>query len=347
MRRTSLTPIPNGTSQSEAIRSRSKRKMSDISNNPHENVFSSTFPAELEEEFATALFEYGLKQSSPKILISLMPQFPGLNTEHIKSHLQKYRIHNDRSKAEFMEYYRENIRGAFANWLSTRAWEDEPSQIPRSLSSSSWHAASSSSSSAVIPVLPNPAKVAGYSDPYTSDHMKRSRGGSINQVEVLQQAEHLLNDWNALYNETYNEYEHFVKYLEHNEQRLLTLPSSQSHHADQHLISTVSRSSMDVIPRYSGARDSIDTGSHSQIAASSPSASSSVLAAMVTDSQAYESVNYLQLHQSAPYVERQQDHDDDEDGQDQNQDDESGERSSSETNLPLANLAASSHLASI
>jgi hypothetical protein len=36
-----------------------------------------------------------------------MPEFDSLNTEHIKSHLQKYRI---RSKEEFQEFYHKNIK---------------------------------------------------------------------------------------------------------------------------------------------------------------------------------------------------------------------------------------------
>ena len=42
-----------------------------------------------EEELAlaTAIFELGLKYSSPKVLLGLMPESAGLNTEHLKSHL--------------------------------------------------------------------------------------------------------------------------------------------------------------------------------------------------------------------------------------------------------------------
>lgn len=36
-----------------------------------------------------------------------MPEYMNLNTEHIKSHLQKYRI---RSKEEFHEFYEKYIR---------------------------------------------------------------------------------------------------------------------------------------------------------------------------------------------------------------------------------------------
>ena len=58
----------------------------------------STFdlPLNLESLLASIIFETGLKNSSPKSLMSLIDPCPELNTEHIKSHLQKYRIHGDR-----------------------------------------------------------------------------------------------------------------------------------------------------------------------------------------------------------------------------------------------------------
>ncbi|CAN0103586.1 unnamed protein product, partial [Laminaria digitata] len=49
--------------------------------------------------FAAAIFELGLKHSSPKVLMKLMPpKAERLTTEHIKSRLQKYRLHAHRSK---------------------------------------------------------------------------------------------------------------------------------------------------------------------------------------------------------------------------------------------------------
>ena len=47
------------------------------------------YPKQYEAEFATAIFEVGLKNSSPKVLMALMPSFINLSTEHLKSHLQK------------------------------------------------------------------------------------------------------------------------------------------------------------------------------------------------------------------------------------------------------------------
>ncbi|KAJ1448560.1 hypothetical protein M885DRAFT_138825 [Pelagophyceae sp. CCMP2097] len=65
----------------------------------------------LERDFAMAVFEIGLRQSSPKVLKGLMLPCPeALTTEHIKSHLQKYRLHYERSKEEFLGHYRKYLR---------------------------------------------------------------------------------------------------------------------------------------------------------------------------------------------------------------------------------------------
>lgn len=68
--------------------------------------------SKLEQEFAIAVFEIGLRQSSPKVLKGLMlpTDVGGLTTEHIKSHLQKYRMHYERSKEEFLGHYRKYLK---------------------------------------------------------------------------------------------------------------------------------------------------------------------------------------------------------------------------------------------
>jgi hypothetical protein len=53
-----------------------------------------------------------------------MPEYSELNTEHIKSHLQKYRIHRQRSKDEFAEFFEQHIRESFQKWESNRGWDD-------------------------------------------------------------------------------------------------------------------------------------------------------------------------------------------------------------------------------
>jgi len=74
---------------------------------------------EIDMEIAIACFELGLKHSSPKVLLGLMPDSAtaGLTSEHLKSHLQKYRLNSGRSKDEFKTLFRNQIREAFAGWI--------------------------------------------------------------------------------------------------------------------------------------------------------------------------------------------------------------------------------------
>jgi hypothetical protein len=89
-------------------------------------LFETCFPKEYEPDFCTAVFELGLKHSSPKVLMSLMPLFTNLHSEHLKSHLQKYRIHHERSKDEFLAFYNEFMRDDFHAWEERKGWESRP-----------------------------------------------------------------------------------------------------------------------------------------------------------------------------------------------------------------------------
>jgi hypothetical protein len=89
-------------------------------------LFETCFPKEYEPDFCTAVFELGLKHSSPKVLMSLMPLFTNLHSEHLKSHLQKYRIHHERSKDEFLAFYNEFMRDDFQTWEERKGWESRP-----------------------------------------------------------------------------------------------------------------------------------------------------------------------------------------------------------------------------
>ena len=89
-------------------------------------LFESCFPKEFEPDFCTAVFELGLKHSSPKVLMSLMPLFTNLHSEHLKSHLQKYRIHHERSKDEFLAFYNEFMKDEFLIWEDKKGWETRP-----------------------------------------------------------------------------------------------------------------------------------------------------------------------------------------------------------------------------
>ncbi|KAG2770353.1 hypothetical protein PC129_g15728 [Phytophthora cactorum] len=61
---------------------------------------------DLHLRFVAAIFDLGLKNASPKTLLPMMNKSnpeSGLTTEHLKSHLQKYRINYQRSRQEFQE----------------------------------------------------------------------------------------------------------------------------------------------------------------------------------------------------------------------------------------------------
>ncbi len=167
-------------------------------------LFEVKFPKEYEAAFATAVFELGLKHSSPKIIMPLMPVDKSLSTEHIKSHLQKYRIHHQRSKEEFMSYYNNHIREAFKSWEANRGWERQSSLSSSSLhnthqhteftkndhSSSTGRLHSSHSSSATL----------------HSDHDQSHSGlGSVEAVskeELLKKADSMIQEWRNLYQDS-------------------------------------------------------------------------------------------------------------------------------------------------
>jgi len=118
----------NSNSSSDRKRRRNNRNDNDDSNtitdinlnDNNNNLFQMKLDHDEEIELAKSIFEIGLKNSSPKVLIALMPFYPNLNTEHIKSHLQKYRIHYNKSKDEFIQYYLNNIKNPYIDWVDAK-----------------------------------------------------------------------------------------------------------------------------------------------------------------------------------------------------------------------------------
>lgn len=71
------------------------------------------WPDELHRLFVAAIFDVGLKNASPKALLALMGSAgpgAGLTTEHLKSHLQKYRLNYERSRQEFLDFYDQSAK---------------------------------------------------------------------------------------------------------------------------------------------------------------------------------------------------------------------------------------------
>ena len=74
-----------------------------------------------ERAVAGAVFELGLRQCSPKVIQGLLARGAAagspaaeLTTEHIKSHLQKYRQHHDRSRQPFRDHFKRCLRAPAA-----------------------------------------------------------------------------------------------------------------------------------------------------------------------------------------------------------------------------------------
>jgi SHAQKYF class myb-like DNA-binding protein len=86
-----------------------------------------TWTDDLHVKFVTSIFDCGLKTSSPKLLHQLMePSCSNVEvptTEHIKSHLQKYRAN--------MQKYRKEIVGLFTESYNS-ALKQQQTEVPRS-----------------------------------------------------------------------------------------------------------------------------------------------------------------------------------------------------------------------
>eukprot|EP01038_Epipyxis_sp_PR26KG_P014170 gene14170-19012_t len=89
-----------------------------------EKLYNIPLPMEVLTRYTSAIFELGLRHSSPKLIMALMPQCSELNTEHIKSHLQKYRIHNERSREEFILFYNTYMKESLEEWENRQGWND-------------------------------------------------------------------------------------------------------------------------------------------------------------------------------------------------------------------------------
>ena len=71
------------------------------------------WPEVLHRDFVAAIFDVGLKNSSPNAILDFMSSAanPDVTTERIKSHLQKFRLNRTKSQADFMVSYDESLKG--------------------------------------------------------------------------------------------------------------------------------------------------------------------------------------------------------------------------------------------
>ncbi|OWZ12158.1 hypothetical protein PHMEG_00014724 [Phytophthora megakarya] len=101
---TSTDVFTNETTQASTRRPRKKHKR------PSKRFL---WQEDLHLRFVAAIFDLGLKNASPKLLLPLMNKTdpePGLTTEHVKSHLQKYRMNYERSRREFKEICKNEVK---------------------------------------------------------------------------------------------------------------------------------------------------------------------------------------------------------------------------------------------
>ncbi len=87
----------------------------------------NSYPIDEEHLLITEIFKVGLKTCSPKVLLSLMPPDEDhcLHTEHIKSHLQKYRKNSSRSVDDFTNFYNTELKPKFREWDRAEGWTSE------------------------------------------------------------------------------------------------------------------------------------------------------------------------------------------------------------------------------
>lgn len=65
----------------------------------------------LHRDFVSAVFDIGVKHASPAVVLdTMLIQDKEVTSERVKSHLQKYRVHKERSKTEFMAEYDKALR---------------------------------------------------------------------------------------------------------------------------------------------------------------------------------------------------------------------------------------------
>jgi SHAQKYF class myb-like DNA-binding protein len=189
-------------------------RFDDAANKFDVKLFDLPFPKNMQGSFASAIFELGLKHASPKILMPLMPHDTTLSTEHIKSHLQKYRIHHQRSKEEFLTFYDSYMQESFNLWEYNRGW-DNSNSISRSSSSVKLNRDNrpgnvdnhmNSSSSYV--------HLSGGNNMNNSNHPSSSSVNTVpvtveqnvsppvSKTELLQKAELMIREWRSVYSES-------------------------------------------------------------------------------------------------------------------------------------------------
>jgi len=118
--RSSEQPQVSSPRPSNESRASSRKRPSDVDNDNDDSDIKANkkgissdgkwakrfaWPDELHRDFVSAVFDVGLKHSSPSAILEQMQKHEQVTSERIKSHLQKYRLHRAKSKKEFMGSY--------------------------------------------------------------------------------------------------------------------------------------------------------------------------------------------------------------------------------------------------
>mmetsp|Transcript_22440 Transcript_22440/g.47417 ORF Transcript_22440/g.47417 Transcript_22440/m.47417 type:complete len:536 (+) Transcript_22440:461-2068(+) len=107
-----------------------------------------TWPEDLHRDFVSAIFDVGLKHSSPSTIMEHMPKHEQITSERIKSHLQKYRLHRVKSKKEFISSYEASLRNYQQNQNTNSTLVSGGAEIAAHLTSSSLGKSKTNSGSA-------------------------------------------------------------------------------------------------------------------------------------------------------------------------------------------------------
>jgi SHAQKYF class myb-like DNA-binding protein len=101
----------NARSSGSAVGAGGDGKMQGNNDDKNDGRWSKrfTWPDDLHRDFVSAIFDVGLKHSSPSTVMEHMPPHEQITTERIKSHLQKYRLHRQKAKKEFMTSYQQTM----------------------------------------------------------------------------------------------------------------------------------------------------------------------------------------------------------------------------------------------
>ena len=141
--------------------------------------------------------------------MELMPTYDSLTTEHIKSHLQKYRIQNSKSKDEFLEFYEGNIRGPFESFVVEKGWKREWMPQPSRCKSHNIWSPDIALRPTCTPVLYSLPSSTYTSNTHDNQSTSSTTTGNINNPitsNVVSESEEIVSKWCNIFEELLTEH---------------------------------------------------------------------------------------------------------------------------------------------